>query len=225
MTNLAPTISSPPAAVEAAPKPQVQPPRLPARLSQDAIFERLQLAPPAMVKEISDMVVRQMAFETARQQRLDSKATSLLGAVGLTLTVVSTFGVQLLTTLAPAAEKHPKTAAALGVVAFLATLLGLGAALCAIWTLGVRSFAGVNEEAIFSVEAIQAAKAQGEGKDEQEVGVAVYRRMMVEHLWPTVQRQEQHNATKARRVALGQVLFLVFLAFIPVMGLLTFKLH
>lgn len=194
-------------------------------LRPDVIFERMQLAPPLLVKEINDLVVRQIAHETSRQQRLDAKATSLLGAVGLSLTVVSTFGVQILTSLAPAADKHPWRAVGLGGVSLAATMLGLGAAVCAIRTLTVRSYAGVGGEAIFLLEAIEAAKAEGESKDEQEVGLAVYRRMMVEHLWPVVQRQEEIHANKAWWVALGHVLFLFFLLCIPLMGLLTYSLR
>lgn len=202
------------------PSPQASP-----GLTQDVIFDRLQEAPPQLVKEINDLVVRQMATETGRQQRLDAKATSLLGAVGLTLTVLSTFGVQLVTSLAPAAQLHPKLTMALGAAALIATGLGLLAAVCAVRALGIRSFDGVAEGAIFSRDAIQAARAEGEGKDEQEAGVAVYRRMMIEHLWPVVKAQERNQHEKAQFVRWGHRFFLGFLGCIPALGLLTYLLH
>jgi hypothetical protein len=65
-------------------------------LEPEELERRLRLHSPVLVKELYDIAVRQVQYETGRQGRLDDKATSLLQVVGFSLTVAFTFGGQFL---------------------------------------------------------------------------------------------------------------------------------
>jgi hypothetical protein len=60
--------------------------------------DRVDLHSPLLIKELYESALRQIQHETARQTRLDGKATSLLTATGLSLTVAFAFGGQILMT-------------------------------------------------------------------------------------------------------------------------------
>src|SRR5438046_1833562 len=73
-------------------------------LSREELKQRVKRS-PALVKEIYEIAQRQVQAEVGRQGRLDAKATSLMSAVGLCLTVTFTFGSLLLTQAAHFVDK------------------------------------------------------------------------------------------------------------------------
>ena len=225
MPNLAPTSPAAPAAPAAPPTPpaaltssgasllaSVKP--TPEPLTEAQLDAALQLHSPVLVKDLYEAAQRQMAFETGRQGRLDAKATGLLQAAGLALTVASTFGAQL-----AARSGYLKSLPWLLLVMIGGTLLaGLGAAFMAIWALKVRDgeYLTVNERTLFSPDVLEAADSGEAG--EQEAAAAVFRRAMTVHLWQIVQRQEQVHHAKAKWIQRGQIAFGLFLLGLLALG-------
>jgi cytochrome bd-type quinol oxidase subunit 1 len=159
------------------------------------------------VKELYEIAQRQIQSETARQTRLDAKATSLLTAAGLSLTVAFTFGGQVLLKLPDAF----RIAHAVTVWSFrVAVVTGLAAAILAVWALLVREdYMAVNEEAVFDRGLLHEADA--ENVEFPEAGITEYRKALTKHLWIIGQQLQRNNTRKARDIKLGQLCFVLFL--------------
>jgi len=121
-------------------------------LAPKELAERLRLKSPALVDEIYSIAQRQTQAEAGRQTRLDAKASSLLTAAGLSLTVAFTFGGQVL--LARATELRQLGAVRWSIVLvtfLLAIVTGLLASIFAVMALRVREYLSVNEQTVFDV--------------------------------------------------------------------------
>ncbi len=190
----------------------------PPGLSRDELGSRLALSSPKLVKELYDIAIRQIAEENARQTRLDAKATSLLTAAGLSLTVAFTFGGQLVL-------GHHKTGADhldfpwWGVAAFCAALFaGLSAAAFAMRALLVGGgYRAIDEQEIFKRDLL--SYAEGHYHPEAEKGVAEsdeqaateYRKTIIPHLWEVSQEHLTVHQRKADIIRSGQLWFLGFI--------------
>lgn len=188
-------------------------------LSEAALVERLKLSSPELVAELFSLTKGRLEEEDKRQTRLDTKATSLLTASGVSVTVSATLGSALVT---HASKLHPFMAYAVGAAFLLAVGLGLRAARIAMKALRVRSgFKTASEHAILDAEILFRANAQPQSKsngqqpdDDPELrayGLMEYRKYLVLHLWPIAQEHNGINSEKASDVALGQCRFIQFL--------------
>jgi hypothetical protein len=202
MTAIASSMSAP------TPRARGKVRKIPPDLTREELSKRLRLGSTALVKELYEIALRQIQSETGRQTRLDGKATSLLTAVGLSLTVAFTFGGQVL--LAHATELRaidaPRWTFALVIFAF-ALIAGLGAGVLAMLALRVQAYATVDEQAVFN----ETMLAQAEGAETEEEGVAEYRRYLTVQLWRITQRQLHAHESKAGLIEKGQFCFLTFL--------------
>jgi hypothetical protein len=196
----------PPGAADARPAGETEP-----TLTPEVLRERLTLGSPALVREIYEIQLRQIQYEVGRQTRLDAKATSLLTAAGLSLTVAFTFGGQIVL-----AHLHDELAFHVGaVVAFaVATLCGLASAGFAIRALLVHdAFRTINEASVFSLRALKEADAdyQSGAEDGDEAAVTQYRKSLIPHLLEIWQTNGRSNEDKAKIVKRGQLFFGLFL--------------
>jgi hypothetical protein len=176
-------------------------------LDEQTLRERLTLGSPDLVKELYEIAQRQVAFETGRQTRLDAKATSLLTAAGLALTVAFTFGGQVLL-------NHPdafRTAHRCTVIAFAVGVpCGLAAAIFAVAALLVRgSYRAVNEHTVFDPALLKDADAENE--DFPLAGITEYRKALTPHLWMISQAHLRNHERKGWLIKIGQLFFLAFL--------------
>ncbi|MGK3964995.1 hypothetical protein WMF01_30925 [Sorangium sp. So ce1667] len=177
------------------------------QLDQQTLEQRLTLGWPGLINELYQFAQRQLQFETGRQTRLDAKATSLLSAAGLSLTVAFTFGGLLLANkevLRANIGWYYSAVAGFG----LAIILGLGAAGFALAALKVRDAnRGISEDAVFNEELLK--RAEDESADEQ--AVAEYRKSLTVHLWTIAQAQHMLHERKAKIIQRGQVAFMAFM--------------
>jgi len=168
-------------------------------LTQEELKDRLTLSSVALVAELGTVTQQQLQAEAARHGRLDSKATSLLTAAGLSLTVVSAFSV----TTVPSV---PGCTPCWLLQAAIAS--GIAAALLAVGALLVRqSSAGANERTVFDVALLETA----EGAQDEDQGVREYRKAMICHEWSIVQTRRENNERRGRIIQIGQCFFAVFL--------------
>lgn len=186
----------------------------PARLTYEQLKERAARS-PHIVNELYDVAQKQILAETGRQGRLDAKATSLLGAVGLSLTVAFTFGGSLITNHSTFAA-HSLVYAVISTCFFLAVALGIAAGGFALGALLVRQgYVALSEQAVFDDETL----ALADGQEDAEVGVAVYKRFLLVQLWDIARTNAATQDRKAVLIRRGQVVFGVFLLCLVVMCL------
>ncbi len=181
-------------------------------LTQKALASAITLNSTKLIEELWTITQKQVDFEVARHGRLESKATSLLTATGLSLTVAFTFGSTLL--------KEGKSFGNwyyLTVLFFaLSCMAGLVAAVLAVAGLMLREQRGINEHSLFYEPLLKAADVPDETKPDilaasEAAGLAEYRKAMILHLWEIRQRYHEKYKDKAKYVQVGQGAFLAFL--------------
>lgn len=185
----------------------------------EEINERLdKLWSPSLVDVLYDLGKNQVLAEERRLTLLMTKANSLLGVTGFSLTVAFTFGGML---LQRSMSEWARWLYLLG----LAT--GLGAAICAIAAMFIRQSRGVSAKDVFDPTALASADAAdvtkfpvapGESVVSSQVGSTAYKRNLVSHLWQIYQfNSSQHDMT-AGLIRKGQILYSAFLVSILVNG-------
>ncbi|WP_147468404.1 hypothetical protein [Corallococcus interemptor] len=121
------------------------------QLDADELINRLRLNSPDLAEELYKISKEYLASETARENNLNAKATSLLTASGLSLTVAFTFGGMLI--------QHPEYLSSLwGLWPYIvpifygvALLAGLSASAIAVWSLLIRGdYVGISEQDVFN---------------------------------------------------------------------------
>lgn len=180
-------------------------------LLEDEIRERLRLVNPELAKEVYEIAKAQVASEAARHTRLDSKATSLVSAAGLSLTL----GMSIVTLIA---KGDVVATPYLWVMLAVTGLFGVAAVAFGVFALLVKGgFARVNDHNVFDKNVLRSADSPTGCddlptlKEKYEFGAAVYRQHMTAHLWE-VSVQEHHQLNrKAKQVRDGQILFALFL--------------
>jgi hypothetical protein len=160
-----------------------------------------------------------MKAESERQGRLDSKANGLLAIVGLSLTVLFTYGGQIL--LGHAKVLREQEGLVIWVVAVAALILAVVAALAAsAYALAAlfvaRQFLTMNERTIFKVDTLRKA----DDEDEADAGVAQYRRYLIVDMWQIVQTQFHNLERKARFIRRGQAAYGAFLLLLFAIGMI-----
>ncbi len=197
-----------------APPPPVAPPAIPpgGNLSPAVVRDRLRLNSPELVENIYELAKAQVAYETGRQGRLDSKATSLLTASGLSVTVAFSFGTTLIT--------YGSRFDGVVIVAYAAAVsLGLTAAILAVAALKVAgTYTTVSDHAVFDAGELPRANwPTWEGDEAVEIaerlrfGVMRYQKHLIAHLWEIYRANAAQNEIKATRIKYGQYVFVAFL--------------
>jgi hypothetical protein len=177
-------------------------------LSREELKKRVKRS-PLIVKEIYEIAQRQVQAETGRQARLDAKATSLMGAVGLCLTVAFTFGGLVLKEATAFVAKLGDTRLSIINICFaLAIFFGIGAGALALKALLVKgTYLTMSEDAVFNEAALDTAESQ----EDSEVGLAAYRRFILVQLWDNARIHGRNHEVKAKDIRRGQICFALFL--------------
>jgi hypothetical protein len=213
------------------PKPETSrataPPTRRVWIDKVELVRRLSIRSDSVVDEIYDIAKQQLDDEDKRDGILNTKANTVLGASGLSLTVAFTFGGFLL--------QHPERLALgpptfyLVVAAFAASmLLGLLAGLFALFGMKVGQYEYINEGSIFDVEnlgdvdrAFEATwtSSKGDRAAANQAALSTYRRYLAGHLWGIYQRTFEKLERRAEWIKWAQRAYLGFLATIMVLGL------
>lgn len=181
--------------------------------------DALNINSPKLIKELYDIVQRRITYETGRQQRIDAKATSLLTASGVSVTLAFTF---------TAAISSPQ-----GVVLFhgifnyllgtfgAALACGFAAAACAIRALLVtKGYSTPSDDVIFDAKLLRDANAiepdpdPKKGETEamaEDWRLMKYQRQVIEHFWWIGDNHARTHERKALWVRTGQWAFAGFL--------------
>jgi hypothetical protein len=182
--------------------------------TEEQVRLKLAIDSPELTEELYQIAQQQIQSEIGRQTRLDAKATSLLTAAGLSLTIVFTFGNTLVT---QTTIFNP--CILIGYV--VAVTCGLVAASFAVSALRVRSaYFSIDERVTLDPamlkEANQPEAFEGkcELKDEEKrrYGVMEYRKYLLPQLWVMGQTSFRNHEKKATLVKRGQYFFLAFLS-------------
>jgi hypothetical protein len=187
------------------------------RLSREELRDRLCLNSSGLVEEIQTLALRQNQLEEARESRLDSKAGSLLGAAGLSLTVAFTFGGLLL--------QHPEYLKPLGPWLARATLLAYVVALtvgllASIWAIAALlvsdGYRTLSDNDVFNAEELQKIdEASGTNDDKAK---RLYRRYLTIQHWSIFRAHFDEHERKATIIKRGQKCFFGFLITLLVIG-------
>jgi hypothetical protein len=190
-------------------------------LTEAQVLDRLTVNSPELVAELLALVQGELAAETGRQTRIDAKATSLLTAAGLSLTVAFTFGGLLLTRDNSFSFGHWVT-----LIFALALVCGLSAAVHAVWALLVRGeYKALDGETLFDVGTLAQANdvlkddTDTPDKEKREFGVMEYRKFLIPNLWGVVRDHRMVHDDKAKIIKRGQLFFLSFLGLLIVISL------
>lgn len=187
----------------------------------------LAIRSPRIVKELYEIVQRRIAYESGRQQRLDSKATSLLTASGVSVTLAFSF-LGVMSSKDGGATYHAYFNWMLLAFGF-AIISGLAAASFAIASLFVtKGYKSPNDEHIFDAEKLRAADSQDpeEGTEETEALVDEWRLMkyqkwLIEQYWDIADSHSKTHDRKARIIQRGQIAFVGFLGSIALVCFLA----
>jgi hypothetical protein len=166
-------------------------------------YEEIAATTPKLVSALYDATKAQLSEEAARQGRLDAKATSMLGAIALSLTVSFTFGGLLLQN-----RKAFDPAIVATLAAFAGCVVcGLTAAWQALVVLKTREHLTTSAEALFA----EALLDGGDASATDEVRLMDWQKAVIRHLWKIVERQRGIHAEKATALQTGQRFFFGFL--------------
>ena len=180
-------------------------PEPPDYLDEAEIRQRLRLNSKDLVDQVYGISLRILDGDDKRGSALDSKATSLLGAVGLSLTVAFTFGGTLL--------EHPERFSGIGIYVYkgvvgiyaLALMSGLAAGYFALRTLQIRTHRSIDEQDFLKSDVLSASESDEAG------GVTYYKRFLVAHYLNVSHENSVVYDDKAFRIQLGQKCFFAFL--------------
>lgn len=188
-------------------------------MREGEIREAIKIHSAGVVKEIYDTVVRQMQYEQGRQGRLDAKANSLLAANGLSLTILFTFGVQVLS------KVSKDYASFLVILLWLTVAMGLASGIFAAVALLVREYRMVNERDLFDANVLSTIDNHSveelDSNDNEQARVSILKRHHIPQMWSIVQMQVRIHQKKAQYIERGQYFFLAFLVGIAVIALAT----
>ena len=175
-------------------------------LSASVIVERLDACTrskggdPRIIDDIYELVQKLIATEDLHAGRLDTRAVSLFGAVGFSMTVAFAFGGW------PLLEKSTSVPCgkALAVLFSLSLAAGIVAGGFALFGLRLRKgHQIVDEDHVFHTEILAAGKKQ--------VDFRIY---LTAHLWKIWQDRKRKSDERAKAIQVGQQAFGVFLLFI-----------
>jgi len=199
--------------------PEQAPDDLEKDLTAEEIRRRLRLVNPELAKDLLDVARAQVQSEVVRHGRLDTKATSIVTAGGISITVAFSVAGSLSAAVAGHGWLIAMFAAA-GVAGLATVLLGVRALL-------VRGgYAEVSDQAVFKESTLELAdspkgvddlKDRDGNPDRKEInafGAAIYKQYLTAHLWDVYVKDHKQIDAKAVMVKHAQVSFVIFLTLI-----------
>lgn len=171
-------------------------------LEPHAVAEAMRLDTPELVAEVFAFAKVTIAEELARQARLDAKANLLLGAIGVSVSVVTVL--------------MPRASLLTGVLLAVAASLAVAAALCAAFALRIGHFKRVPDAAIFDASTLERADNEGDPRK----AVSLYQRSLLPAVWEAHVTMVRANDRRAPTIAWGQWIFAVALCFAVLGGVL-----
>jgi hypothetical protein len=177
-------------------------------LSTSEIKQAISINSRTIIKEVYDTALRQVQSESSRQSTLESKATALLSAVGLAMTLLFTLGCQILLGASnPFAGFNYSHRIALFICFVASIIAALLSSAHAIWALRISDkYRYVGELNIFDKETLLAASTHKNDDD----AVTEYRRWLVPSLWAAFKNDYDLHKRKAALIYRGQLCFLAF---------------
>lgn len=211
MTSLAPSVplAPRPAAAPTGATFGTEPP-----MSEEEVDAAICINSPLLVAEVYEATRRNVENYGAKLARLDQKATSLLGAVGFSLTVAGTYGGQFV--MGHAKDMAPGRWHVVVILFWLALFAGTGAGILAAAALFVGDHAEPSDRAIFNAKELREADATE--PEDQARGLASYRRSVTLHLWLITKQRAGKMQKKAKALRAGQWFFLIFLVMLLVVS-------
>jgi hypothetical protein len=186
--------------------------RATAPFTEADVRARLNVSSPELVKELHENAIRMLNAECERQKSLEAKASSLLAASGLAVTLTFAFG--------SAITERPGNFHEWIIYPYAsACIFGLLTAGYAVWALMIRNYAALNEETIFNDAVIKdadepaafAADDTMPYTEKWSYGLRNYRAFVVPHIVRICQINAAHHKRKAELIAWGQRLFFGFI--------------
>jgi hypothetical protein len=173
--------------------------------SLEEIQSRLEGATPEAAKGVFEAVKVVLDAEQKRAPVIDARATSMLGAAGLSMSVIFTFGTYL---VKKDLGLNGVESCAVVALYVLALLSGILSALLSLLVLFVRDDHPVaDENAIFRREALVPPATE-----------CTYRNQLSVHFWSIYQYLTRKHVRKARRLRWAQTTFMVFLVLVSFLG-------
>jgi hypothetical protein len=165
----------------------------------------LRLGSIELVAEVWAITQKQVDVEATRHTRLETKATALLTAIGLSLTIAFTFGATLMSKAAVDFAEHRTWILFSFGCAIITGLISALLALRAVMVTGQRQ---VEESAIFG-DVLQSSDRH-KTEDEKE-GLMRYRQSLIMHFWEIRNQYDLTYRQKVKFVKWGQRAFAGFL--------------
>jgi hypothetical protein len=182
----------------------------------------MRLVNPELAKEVYELAKAQVQAEGARHTILNTKATSVVTAAGVSITVMFTVASTLMSSKVVLPSWLLMMFAGTGGCGVTAVVLGVIALLVK------GGFAQVSEHAVFDQDALAFGDEPTgcddlpELKEKYAFGAAVYRQHMAVHLWSVYEKEHRQLDTKSRQVFWAQLFFIVFVALISACGVTLF---
>ena len=178
-------------------------------LEDAELRERLRLHSKGLVNQIYEISLRVLDGDVRRESALDSKATGLLGAVGLSLTVAFTFGGVLI--------EHPERFSQDGLISYkiivglygLSLASGLLAGLWALRALKVQLHQSIDERDFLNPVVL--AESDTDNSDDEDKKITYYKRYLAAHYIRVYHENSLVHDRKAATIHTGQIFFFVFL--------------
>lgn len=196
------------------------------RLTRAELVERMTVFSPAVVEELHKTAQRQLDAEDRRENLLITKAGSLLGQSGLTITVAGAIVGLIVKEPVLFDRLGAVWLGSLGLSYLLVFGCGLVAAIYAMRVVLVRGdFEELDENVVFDPDellnadrplALAQPGEQGASTpttvhaDSNATAVTRYRRWMVPHMWSIYQRHNAIHDEKAKLLKRGQLSFTIF---------------
>lgn len=196
------------------------------RFSRDELVARVAVFSPALVEELHKTAQRQLDAEDRRENLLITKAGSLLGQSGLTITVAGAIVGLIVKEPALFDRLGVTWLVGLGISYLFVFGCGLAAAMYAMRVVLVRGdFEELDEKVVFDegellnadrpLALVQPAEqddstATTVNADSNATAVTRYRRWMIPHMWSIYQRHNAIHDEKAKLLKRGQVSFTMF---------------
>lgn len=171
--------------------------------------EALAVESPDLAKAVYDIAQKQLDVVAARQTRTDAKATSMLGAVGLCLTVVTTTATILTRDKKAFADpwSYPTFLLACLFI-LLTTIAAIASGVQALRALSVKRLPTLTFQDIFDDAALLEADHQSDAK----AAAGHYQRMITARLGSILARTMVLQKDQAKLVRDAQLYFFVFIA-------------
>lgn len=183
--------------------------------TKEEVVDRVRLNSSLVVEEALKFVVKMMDADDMRSTQINNKASTLLGASGLSVTVAFSFGATLLSRPDLFGLWERK---ALPVLFATSLFVGFSAGLYSLKALQVRNHKAIDSGDVLSRSVLDDADTENEAD-----GLRVYRRYLLAHIWAVSSHNKKVLEDKATLLKRGQLAFTAFIFLIMVIGMMIAK--